>query len=231
MPDRVFACSLVSKYLAVGVCRPETVFAHRLAVFALSDWASFAFLCSSINDAWARKNSSSLESRLNYSPSDAFDSLPRIADWPPQLAALGERFHQERSAYCTETCTGLTDLYNAIHDPSRQGVELASLRTAIADIDRAVLAAYGWAELDPDHGFHEVASLPANDRVRFTFSESARLEVLRRLSALNRQRYQDEQDNAASLAAAQEALASASPQRRGRRARTSGTPTQPDMFG
>jgi predicted transcriptional regulator len=45
-----------------------------------------------------------------------------------------------------------------------------------------------------DHGFHEVAYLPENDRVRFTISEPARVEVLRRLSELNRQRYKDEVD-------------------------------------
>jgi hypothetical protein len=37
-----------------------------------------------------------------------------------------------------------------------------------------------------------VPYLPETDRVRFTISEPARLEVLRRLSELNRQRYQDE---------------------------------------
>lgn len=202
-PQRVFSCSLVSKHLAVGVCNAETVFAHKLAVFALSDWGSFAFLCSSINDAWARKNSSSLESRLNYSPSDAFDTLPRVLEGTAQLAVLGERFHRERSSYCTDTGIGLTDFYNAFHDPSRQDARLASLRTLFTDIDHALLAAYGWGDLDPEHRFHEVPSLPANDRVRFTISEAARLEILRRLAALNRQRYQEEQDQAQSLRAAQ----------------------------
>ncbi len=34
--------------------------------------------------------------------------------------------------------------------------------------------------------------LPENDRVRFTISEAARIEVLRRLSELNRQHYEEE---------------------------------------
>jgi hypothetical protein len=202
MPERLFACSLVSKYLAVGICDPKTVFAHRLAVFALSDWASFALLSSSINDAWARKNSSSLESRLNYSPSDAFDTLPLVLGGVAQLVALGERFYRERCSFCSNTGLGLTDFYNALHDPQRQDASLASLRILLSEIDRALLAAYGWEYLSPEHGFHEVSSLPANDRVRFTISEAARLEVLRRLAALNRQRYQEEQDAAQSLQAA-----------------------------
>jgi hypothetical protein len=125
----------------------------------------------------------------------------------------------------------LTDLYNAIHDPSRQAGQLASLRRLLADIDRAVLAAYGWTDLDPEHGFHEVASLPANDRVRFTISEGSRLEVLRRLSALNRQRYQKEQDAARSLEAAQ-AERAAPRKRAGRPAakKAAAATTQPQLF-
>jgi len=80
------------------------------------------------------------------------------------------------------------------------------MRKHIADIDRTLLAAYDWADLVPGHAFHEVASLPPNDRVRFTISELARIEVLRRLSKLNRQRFQEEQDAAQSLEAAQAEL-------------------------
>ena len=40
----------------------------------------------------------------------------------------------------------------------------------------------------PGHDFHEVETLPENDRVRYTISPTARKEVLRRLLALNHQR-------------------------------------------
>ena len=68
--------------------------------------------------------------------------------------------------------------------------------------------------------------LPENDRIRFTISETARLEVLRRLSRLNRERWQAEQDAAggvsgspaASSASVQPGLELVSP------------PGQPDLF-
>ena len=59
-------------------------------------------------------------------------------------------------------------------------------------MDTAVAHAYGWDDIDLQHGYHEVPYLPENDRVRFTISESAHVEVLRRLSELNRQRYEEE---------------------------------------
>ncbi len=69
---------------------------------------------------------------------------------------------------------------------------IEDLRALQREMDIAVAHAYGWDDLDLEHGFHEVPYLPENDRVRFTISESARVEVLRRLSELNRQRYEEE---------------------------------------
>jgi hypothetical protein len=55
-------------------------------------------------------------------------------------------------------------------------------------MDLTVTQAYGWTDLSLNHCFQEVSYLPENDRIRFTISEEVRLEVLRRLSELNRQR-------------------------------------------
>ena len=51
---------------------------------------------------------------------------------------------------------------------------------------------YGWQDLDLGHDFHEVEILPENDRVRYTISPAARKELLKRLLALNHQRYAEE---------------------------------------
>jgi hypothetical protein len=61
------------------------------------------------------------------------------------------------------------------------------------EIDEAVRDAYGWSDIDLGHGFHEVGYLPTTDNVRYTISEPARIEILKRLSALNRQRWEEEE--------------------------------------
>ena len=71
--------------------------------------------------------------------------------------------------------------------------EMNHLRGMITLIDEAVRDAYGWSDIDLGHGFHEVGYLPANDNVRYTISEPARIEILKRLSALNRQRWEEEE--------------------------------------
>jgi hypothetical protein len=56
------------------------------------------------------------------------------------------------------------------------------------ELDLAIRDAYGWQTLPLDHDFHEVETLPENDRVRYTVSPAVRKELLRRLLALNEAR-------------------------------------------
>ncbi|MBK8212715.1 MAG: ATP phosphoribosyltransferase regulatory subunit [Myxococcales bacterium] len=190
---RILACSLVSKYLGVAALPADWIYAHRLAVFATDSMAMFGLLTSSINDVWARKNSSSLETRLNYAPSDAFETLPLCDLFNSHLEPVGASYELQRRKLCGSLGLGLTDLYNRFHTATDQAPELVALRELHREVDLAVARAYGWTDLDLGHDFQSLSFLPENDRVRFTISESARLEVLRRLGELNRERYEEEQ--------------------------------------
>ena len=65
---------------------------------------------------------------------------------------------------------------------------LIELRRLHVALDITVRDAYGWQDLDLEHDFHEVDTLPENDRVRYTISPSARRELLNRLLAENHAR-------------------------------------------
>jgi hypothetical protein len=189
----VFTCSIVSKFLSIAAVDSQWIYAHRLAVFATDSMAIFTLLASSINDVWARKNSSSLETRLNYSPSDAFETLPFCGLTNQHLAKLGACYESSQRNFCAEFGLGLTEAYNRFHSDTERNPHIESLRGLQREMDTAVASAYGWDDLDLGHGFHEVPYLPENDRIRFTISEPARVEVLRRLSELNHQRYKEEE--------------------------------------
>ena len=88
---------------------------------------------------------------------------------------------------------GLTQLYNKFHDPSVDDSRFVKLRQLQGQIDNAVRDAYGWSDIDLEHGFHEVGYLPANDNVRYTISEPARIEILKRLAKLNKERWEEEE--------------------------------------
>lgn len=89
---------------------------------------------------------------------------------------------------------GLTTTYNRIHDQKNESSQVESLRNRLIDIDNCTMEAFGWSDIELAHNFYEIGYLSPTDCVRFTISEVARNEILRRLAALNRQRYQEEVD-------------------------------------
>lgn len=184
----VIACSLVSKYLAFAIVPSDLVFAHRLCVTRFDDSSMFSIMVSEIYNVWARKNSSSLESRLNYSPSDAFETFPFLLRLERvSLVSLGEKYNQCCRIAMQEGRYGLTTLYNMINDDCVNDSKVLELRELRQDIDRQVADAYGWSDVDLNYGFHQVSYLSENDNLRFTISEQARSEILHRLSDLNKE--------------------------------------------
>lgn len=190
-PGKVIACSGVSKYLMFSYASNDIVFTHALFVFA--DATKFPVLSSSIHEVWVRKNSSSLETRLRYTPSDCYETFPFPLSPLPQLESLGEQFDAHRRKIMQARQIGLTALYNLFHNPGETDAELEEMRRLQREIDIAVRDSYGWQDIDLEHGFHEVGYLPANDNVRYTISEPARIEILKRLAKLNKERWEEEE--------------------------------------
>jgi len=69
---------------------------------------------------------------------------------------------------------------------------IQQLRALHVEMDRAVLGAYGWTDINPRHDFYDVDYLPENDRVRFTIHPDARRVILERLLELNFQLHSEE---------------------------------------
>ena len=141
---------------------------------------------SNFHEPWARAYSSSLETRINYSPSDCFETFP----FPLNLSgldAIGERYYTHRQRIMQTRREGLTATYNRFHNPNDRAPDIQQLRELHVEMDHAVAAAYGWQDLALDHGFHDT-----KQGLRFTVSEPARRELLDRLLALNHQRHEEE---------------------------------------
>lgn len=189
--DRVIGITRVSKFLNAALLQNDRVFTLDLFVFALGGYDDLALLQSSIHEVWTRKQASTQETRLRYTATDCFETLALPPD-RAALAEIGKAYSDLRSAMLREREIGLTKLYNSFHASRDTDPALRQLRELHREIDLAVAGAYGWDDLDLEHGFHEVPYLPENDRIRFTISETARVEVLWRLSELNRQRYEEE---------------------------------------
>jgi hypothetical protein len=165
------------------------------AVFALDDFANLAWLNSSIVQVWIHKQASTIGMGLRFTPSDCLDTLPQPHEINSEkLQRVGNDYHLRRNHLMTSRGDGLTQIYNQFHNSNERDVEINILREKQRGIDFAVLNAYGWSDIDLGHDFYHVPYLPENDNQRYTISESARVEVLRRLAELNRQRYRNEID-------------------------------------
>jgi hypothetical protein len=195
-PPRVLAITRVSKTMAFSFVDSNIVFSDATVAFSLGRGRDFALLQSNVHAVFAWQHASRLKSDLRYSQTDALEPFAFPEGFGDSgndsLDVLGGRLHQARIDIMQADRIGLTKLYNRFHTETERDPRIEGLRALQREMDAAVMRAYGWDDLDLRHGFHEVPYLPENDRVRFTISEAARVEVLRRLSELNRQQYEEE---------------------------------------
>jgi hypothetical protein len=149
---RFIASNAQGKRLLFCWCEPRVCPSNLTKVFALEDDYSFGVLSSTIHERWARAQSSTLEDRLRYTPTTAFETFP----WPDPItdaqrdaiAELARKIVARRQEICLERQIGLTRLYNEVDDGA-----YADLATLHRKLDEAVCAAYGWPRSiagDPD---------------------------------------------------------------------------------
>lgn len=181
----VLALSSVSKVVMPVRVSARQIFSHNVSVFALEDWESQAVLSSSLHWIWAVQYSSTLETRVSYRPTDAFETFPRPRP-TRALAQAGRRLHEEREQLMVTRSLGVTKLYNLVNDPSvfdAMDSGVARLREIHVALDEAVLDAYEWSDIPLDHGFHTYRQMQ-----RWTVSPVARVEILDRLLEENHRR-------------------------------------------
>jgi len=187
--ERVVVITLVSKPVMPVMVPTGQVFAHRLAVFATDDTAMLGLLSSSQHFWWTVSRTSTLETRINYSPSDVFETFA-MPELTQELRELGDRLDTYRRGVMLGRQAGLTATYNLVFDPACTDDDIVELRRIHRDIDEAVCRAYGWDDLlrqGLDHGFHKAGAY-----TRYTIGPAVQREVLDRLLELNHQRYAEE---------------------------------------
>jgi hypothetical protein len=220
---RCFGAAATTKHLNFSELPTNYVATHAIKILATDRWDIYCIVQSSLHELWARKYSGALKQDLRYSPSDCFETYAfPVGLWDvasARLAAIGERYHAHRKSVMASRWLGLTDIYNLFHSRdlspeqvakvskkslgvSEQGYQgILELRRLHRELDLAVRDAYGWQDLDLGHDFHDVETLPENDRVRYTISPAARKEVLKRLLAVNHERAAEEKATAAATGA------------------------------
>jgi hypothetical protein len=124
-------------------------------VFALDRFSQFAVLQSSVHAFWARLMGSSMKDDLRYTPSDCFETFPFPERWESNedLERTGREYYDFRAALMVRNNEGLTKTYNRFHDPDERDPDILKLRELHAAMDRAVLDAHGWTDIQPHCDF------------------------------------------------------------------------------
>jgi hypothetical protein len=135
-----------------------------------------------------------LEDRLRYTPSDCFRTFP--FPWTikidPVLEAAGETYHAFRAQLMIDSNKGLTKTYNCFHARHENSPDIARLRELHAEMDAAVLRAYGWDDLAgiaaPEF-IEQDADEGRAPKTRLDWPPEFKDEVLARLLALNAEHF------------------------------------------
>jgi hypothetical protein len=199
---RVLVRAQVSEMHAMVFVPKGWIYSMMTIVFAFDDDYHFALLQSSVHEVWVWRNASSLRTDTRYTPTDCFDTFPfppaeyehvveaqragswRVEELPEpfqQAAQIGAAYHEHRRQVMGTRQVGLTKTYNLFHSPDCQEADIVRLRELHAAMDRAILACYGWGDIELAHSFYP------NDRgkLRYTIAPAARQALLARLLALN----------------------------------------------
>lgn len=177
---RVIAMPLVSKAVLPVFLDAGYVYNHKLAIFAYDDDEHFGMLTSAVHWWWAVTRSSPRgETRVTYSPKDAFETLPLPASLAG-AAGPAKDLDAHRRTIMAAANQGMTKIYNRVNDPDDNTAEVTELRRLHRELDRAVVDAYGWADLPLDY-----AHWHTRWGVRHTLTETTSTELLQRLLALN----------------------------------------------
>jgi hypothetical protein len=199
------AVSRVSDTAAFVFLPPLAIANSDIICFTFPRFASFAALQTRVHEVWARFFGSSMKDDLRYTPTDCFETFPfpKHFETDPRLEAAGKAYYEFRVDLMVRNNEGLTKTYNRFHDPDEPSADITKLRELHAAMDRAVLDAYGWTDLQPSHEFlldyEEEDDEEDTGRTRrrkkpyrYRWPDDFRDEVLARLLRLNQERADEE---------------------------------------
>jgi hypothetical protein len=203
--DRVLVNVLYGPYLCFTFLSAKQVFTNKLNIVATDRFSKYSILQCRIHETWARFFSSTLKDDLAYAPSDCLETFPfpQRYETDATLEEAGQEYFEYRAALMVKNNEGLTKTYNRFHDPNETSEDIKKLRELHTAMDRAVLDAYGWKDLQPTCDFFlEYEEEEDEDETgkarkkkkpyRYRWPDEFRDEVLARLLELNKVRAEEE---------------------------------------
>jgi hypothetical protein len=177
---RVLVRSLTStQFQAFTLLDAGPVYDQALLVWVTESHKTQALLTSRLHETWARFLGATFKDDGRHNLADCFRTFPfpKGFEIDFSLEAAGEAYHTFRANLMIERKAGLTKTYNRFHACSENAPDIARLRALHAEMDAAVLRAYGWDDLadraapefieqDADEGKTPKPAKPEPNRIR-----------------------------------------------------------------
>lgn len=194
----VLVASKLSKHFCVTFGDPKNIYSEKAKLFDFATYSAFAVLQSVAHTEWALVWGSTTGETPAYVGTGCFDTFPfpssMLVDGglsyqatDPHLETAGKAYFEHRTVMCNQRQQGFTAIYNLVHSQVEDSQDVVRLRALIVSLDHAVLAAYGWQDIELRHEF-----VDTKRGERFGVDGTTRAEILKRLSTLNRQRHEEE---------------------------------------
>lgn len=196
--DRAIMTPFTATHLCFGFIPASTIVGTPHVVFCSESSALLGVLQSRVHECWVRFFGSNMRDDQRYTPTDCFESFPLPPAWPEQriISETCDRYLENRATLMQVLGLGLTQLYHRFHSPGETDPAFLRLRDLHAAMDRAVLDAYGWTDIQPAFEFlldYEEEEDEADASVgrrkkkpwRYRWPDEIRDEVLARLLQLN----------------------------------------------
>lgn len=204
--DRYIATPQTSKHCFFTFLDGSILPDDKLIAIALEHGEWLGIVSSRIHVTWALATGATLEDRPVYNKNTCFDAFPfpeLDEECTIRIRKLAEKIDAHRKRQQSENPSiTLTGMYNVL-EKLRAGKELTDkeknihqqglvsiLRELHDDLDRAVLAAYGWSDLADKLVGRPGATTPLPDKP--ADQAEAEEELLMRLVELNKQRAEEE---------------------------------------
>lgn len=187
------AFSKVTKY---PICMPapsDWIYTNKVLLIEESRSDFYTICLSSLFREWVEAFSGGkLEGRLQLSITESVNKYPLpVLDVSEEGKIASAVFNKLAVQYSSENGCGLTEVMNAVHTPANTDATFVELRNLLANVDAQVAAAYGWTDIEISYDFREFAGGSVNDPWRWALSEDVTDELMRRLTDLNRQRFEE----------------------------------------
>ena len=195
---RIMARSLTSAHFSTfALLPPNWIYDQTLLVFAFNSLAPLSVLSSRVHEAWVRFFGATFKDDSRYNLADCFNNFPFPLAFAgsPEMEEAAQAYCQHRATMMVARNEGLTKTYNRFHKSTEKSADIVKLRSHHAEMDAAVLRAYGWDDL-ASSAKAEFVELPTDPgkkpKHRLFWPNEVQDEVLKRLLALNAERAEQE---------------------------------------